>query len=468
MKSCLETNFGKRDTMLARRFPGGSMRIVASRAPRNLRRLTARILLLDEIDGMEITSEGDPITLAERRTLSFRDRKIVLGSTPVFTETSPVLRAYRQSDQRIFEVPCPECEKFNEILWENIVWDAGQPETTRYKCPNCEGEINEVHKSKMVKNGRWRATKPEIKSHAGFRMNALISPLHNARWEVLVGEFLEAKKSPETHQTFVNTILGQGWSGGGEEINVAELEARAEAFSIDNIPQEVCWLTCGVDVQIDRLELVVVGWDRDNNLFVLDQDVIFGDPHESAPWQFLDGFLNQKWDHPLGGEIGIDAIGIDAGDGNMMGEVLDFTQPRRTRRVFAFKGQAGNRPVTNSSKAADGRLLFIVGVDNLKSRIHSLIAGQSGIRFSDTLEGRFYEELGSEKRQVRYKQGRPILEWIRIGNRRAESLDCLVYAMAVRNLIFGDPAKREIELRAIQSSKKPTPKQKIRSNWMAR
>ena len=260
LKSALETNLGKRDTMLARRFPGGSMRIVPARAPRNLRRLTARILLLDEVDGMEITSEGDPITLAERRTLSFRDRKIVLGSTPVFSDTSPVLRAYRQSDQRVFEVPCPECEKYNEILWENIVWDTDKPDSARYKCPNCEGEINEFHKTEMVKNGRWRATKPEIKSHAGFRLNALISPLHNARWEVLVAEFIESKKSPETLQTFINTILGQGWTGGGEEIDIDKLESRAEPFSLDNIPREVRFLTAGVDVQIDRLELVVAGW----------------------------------------------------------------------------------------------------------------------------------------------------------------------------------------------------------------
>ena len=64
LKTALETNFGKRDTMLARRFPGGSMRIVPARAPRNLRRLTARILLLDEVDGMDLYGgEGCPLIL---------------------------------------------------------------------------------------------------------------------------------------------------------------------------------------------------------------------------------------------------------------------------------------------------------------------------------------------------------------------------------------------------------------------
>ena len=39
-----------RNTLLHRRFPGGSLKIVAAKAPRNLRRHTVRILLVDEAD----------------------------------------------------------------------------------------------------------------------------------------------------------------------------------------------------------------------------------------------------------------------------------------------------------------------------------------------------------------------------------------------------------------------------------
>jgi len=120
---------GERNTLLSRRFAGGSLKVVAARAPRNLRRHNARVLFIDEADGMEATAEGSPILLAERRTLSFPDRKIVLGSTPVHEATSHVLRAWAASDQRIFEVPCPECGAFSEITWEHIVWDEGRPET---------------------------------------------------------------------------------------------------------------------------------------------------------------------------------------------------------------------------------------------------------------------------------------------------------------------------------------------------
>ncbi len=54
-----------RNTMLSRRFPGGSLKVVAAKAPRNLRGHNVRILVMDEVDGMEPTAEGSPIKLAE-------------------------------------------------------------------------------------------------------------------------------------------------------------------------------------------------------------------------------------------------------------------------------------------------------------------------------------------------------------------------------------------------------------------
>jgi len=105
-----------RNTLLSRRFPGGSLKIVAAKAPRNLRRHTARVLIVDEADAMEAGVEGNPIRLGERRTLSFPNRKIIVGSTPIFEDVSPVIRAYAASDARVFEVPCASCGTFVEIM----------------------------------------------------------------------------------------------------------------------------------------------------------------------------------------------------------------------------------------------------------------------------------------------------------------------------------------------------------------
>ena len=103
--------FNSYDTLRYRRFAGGSLRIVSARAPRNLRSHSARVLIVDEADAFEDTVEGAAIPLAEKRTLSFADRKIIIGSTPTTTLTSYVAAAYENSDQRIYECPCPSLRR---------------------------------------------------------------------------------------------------------------------------------------------------------------------------------------------------------------------------------------------------------------------------------------------------------------------------------------------------------------------
>ena len=49
----VDQNEENRNTMLSRRFSGGSLKIIAAHAPRNLRRHVARVLLIDEADACE-------------------------------------------------------------------------------------------------------------------------------------------------------------------------------------------------------------------------------------------------------------------------------------------------------------------------------------------------------------------------------------------------------------------------------
>ena len=200
---------------------------------------------MDEADACEPGPEGNPITLAERRTLSFANRKIIIGSTPTFDATSNVLRSYAQSDKRVFEVPCPACGVFTEIQWRHIEWEPDRPETAAFRCPSCAELIHERHKSEMMEAGVWRATAPEVLGHAGFRINALVSPHVNAGWGKLATEFVAAKGQPDQLQTFVNTILAEGWRESAEELDETELMARVEPWSLDDIPADCLLVTAG-------------------------------------------------------------------------------------------------------------------------------------------------------------------------------------------------------------------------------
>ncbi len=452
-----------RNTLLSRRFAGGSLKIVAAKSPRNLRRHNVRILLIDEADAMEPGPEGSPVALAERRTLSFGNRKIIMGSTPIFEETSNVLRAYAQSDQRVFEVPCPECGSFTEIQWSHIEWEPDRPDTAAFRCPHCEELIQERHKPAMVEAGEWRATAPHVQGHAGFRLNALVSVLPNASWTKIAAEFLTAKRDPDTLQVWTNTLLAQGWREAAQELDEAELAARAEPFGLpDAIPEEVLIITTGVDVQHDRLELVYLGHGR-SETFALANSVIWGSPDEDTTWQELDDALKTVWKHPNGGVMRVDAAAVDAGDGETMDAVMSFCRPRFGRRVVAIKGVSGNRPAIVASKSKGSRL-FIVGVDGLKSQLTNRLSRGRTIRFSENLEARFYEELASERLVIRYVRGAPVRQWERIPGRRAEGLDAMVYGLAVRNLVGVNLDRRAAE---IQSDRMPPPiPTVIRSRWL--
>ena len=453
-----------RNTLLSRRFPGGSLKIVAARAPRNLRRHNARILGIDEADGMDIGAEGDPITLAEKRTLSFANRKILLGSTPTHEETSRVCRAYAESDRRVFEVPCPECDDWHELQWADIHWPDGDPECAHHVCPDCGCVVEERLKATMVEAGRWRATRPEVRGHAGFRLSALISTLPNARWSILAREYLAAKDHPDRMQVFVNTVLGLPWRETADDVDPNTLAARAEPFGLAAIPAEVLVITAGIDVQHDRLEIAFLGHGRDQT-FVLGNAVVWGAWDAETTWAELDEALRTTWRHPLGGTIRVDAAAVDAGDGSTMDRVLAFVRPRYPRRVVAIKGASGNRPAIKVSDSK-GSKLWIVGVDGIKGQLANRLSRGSTIRFSADLEPRFYDELTSERLVLRYVRGMPVRAWERIPGRRAECLDAVVYALAVRGLVGANLDAREAELRlAPEPPRMPTV---VRSRWMDR
>ncbi len=458
---------GERNTLLHRRFPGGSLKVVAAKAPRNLRRHTARVLIVDEADACETGAEGNPIRLAERRTMSFANRKIIVGSTPIFEETSHVLRAYGESDARVFECPCPACGAFTEILWQHIEWQPERPETAAFRCPHCAGLIAHRQKPAMVEAGRWRATAPDVQSHAGFRLNALVSPHVNASWPKLAEEFLRAKDDPSELQVFVNTILAQGWQAPGEDVDESALAGRAEPFGLDRIPPEVLVVTAGVDTQDDRLEITLCGWTRASECLVLAHIVLWGAHDDDMTWAELDELLRTRWPHPHGGRLKVDACAIDAGDGQHYDKVLSFAHPRASRRVMAIKGASGTRPaiLVSRSKVRGGRL-WIVGVDGLKSTIFDRLQRGRMIRFSDSLEPIFYEQLSSERRVVRYRRGQPVRRFERITGRRSEALDCLTYAFGARSAVAVQLDQRAQELtQSIPPAKAPS---LHKSQWMSR
>lgn len=223
--------------------------------------------------------------------------------------------------------------------------------------------------------------------------------------------------------------------------------------------------TAGVDVQADRLEIAFVGHGKEAT-FLLGNTVVWGRPEDDTSWAELDEILKTTWRHPNGGTLKIDAAAIDSGDGNRVDLVNAFTRPRFSRKVVSIKGVQGfTRPPIEKSHSR-GSLLFIVGVDGVKQRVQAGIAHGS-IRLSANLETRAFEELCSERLVVRYLRGQPARMWQRVPGRRAEILDAVVYALAVRGIVNVPLETRAAELSSPAAPKSTIPSV-IPSKWLTR
>jgi phage terminase large subunit GpA-like protein len=156
------------------------------------------------------------------------------------------------------------------MLWEHIVWPPGEPEKAACACPHCRELIDERYKTAMVAGGHWRKMRPDVKGHAGFRLNTCISLLPKARWGLLAEEFLKARRAgPSEMQVFVNTVLGRVWKQSLDEIDPHSLQARVEDFGlrpgeagVNRFPKDVFAITAGVDTQPDRFEVSIWGWNE--------------------------------------------------------------------------------------------------------------------------------------------------------------------------------------------------------------
>jgi len=88
------------------------------------------------------------------------------------------------------------------------------------------------------------------------------------------------------------------------------------------------------------------------------------------------------------------------------------------------------------------------------------------IKLSADLEARTFEELCSERLQTKYTRGQPTRQWVRIPGRRAEILDSLGYALAVRQILTLNLETRAAELSSPAAPKSFRPV--IQSAWLNR
>ena len=468
----LEKRFAKlatrrsNNTMLEKLFPGGMLVMSGANSPASLASRPIRVLMFDEVDRAPdvIKKEGDPVDLAEQRTTSFYNRKIILTSTPTTKSDSRIYAAYNESSQGVWEKQCPACGEWQQLLWKDIKYTKSEDNTCDGEplaaCNRC-GVLSTEYEWKRTA-GRWFHHKPESPVK-GFHLNKLVSPF--VSWIEIVNEWLEAQGDNARLQVFVNTSLAEVWDIPGEVIEENTIMRRREPYAAQ-VPKKCLLLTMGVDVQDDRLEYEIVGWGRGKESWGIEYGRLYGNPQYTydrdvngefieSVWTKLDMVRRREFATEQGTKMTISRTCVDSGYAT--GAVYAYCKMREPN-VFAIKGIGGMGKgivYQNTRTKKENATLFIIGVDTAKDtlfarfKIEYASAGYCHFPLNEDAgyDEEYFAGLTNEKR-VRHKDKKGFWTYAyeKIeASKPNEPLDCRVYniaALEILNPQFDVLAKR--------------------------
>lgn len=468
---------GKEDTIKLKSFLGSMAHFLGGKAARAYRRITVAVSMIDEADAFDqkVEKAVDPMSAARGRLEGAPFPKFIAGSTPRVDGVSHIQHREGQADAVLrYHIRCPHCGERHPLYWGGKLvpygfkWEGSDPETVRHFCPHCGDSITQADYLRIwdagaawvSQCGRW-----EYDHHAGVWLDAAgkpcTAPRHTAfvdvwtayspqrEWVDIVREFLAADtKSKQGDdgplETFINETLAQFWKVDMDQADQHALAKRAEDYGLRTVPMGGVVLVAGVDVQDNRWEVVVWAIGRGEEMWVVDYQVIFGNPADEREWEEkLDPYLLRPFQHACGQHLKIEAAAVDT-MGHFTHQAYNFCRTRERRRVFAVrgdplpskmvKGRATIQDVNWKGKVLKrGVRLWYVGTDTAKDLIYGrLLVTQPGpgyVHFSRYLPPEFYNQLTAEAR-LPVKTARGLeYKWVNPKRARNEVLDCTVYAL---------------------------------------
>lgn len=463
------------NTLLAKEFPGGMLILAGANSASGLRSMPARYLFLDEVDAypLDVDDEGDPVSLAIKRTTTFgRRRKVLITSTPTVKDTSRIEKAYEASDKRRYFVACRHCGHRQWLRWRGyqddstndprareyrLVWLDEAKTAAGYKCggDDCGALIEEHHKTAMLQGGQWVPTAPGDGKTRGYQLSSLYSPLGWKSWVEILQEFEACSHDPAQLKVFVNTILAETWEDAStQRLDKEGLAARAGGYQLGTVPKGALVLTAGIDMQRrggGYAQLVFRAWGEGEESWLVDRKIIHGDQFQPELWQQLTAAIDQDYPCADGGTMRAYAVAIDSGDGETTHEVYAWQRQHRKRHVIATKGKSTpGGPILGTPSKQDlnarrvkqkrGAEVWPLGSDTAKSTLHGRmrIGGETGpgvVHWPEGLPDEYWAQLTAERQVVELVNGFPKRKWVKKDNDYNEDLDCEVLNLAALEYI---------------------------------
>ncbi len=436
------------NTLLHKTFPGGHITIAGANSPASLASRPIRVLLCDEVDRYPVSAgtEGDPLSLAMKRTQNFWNRKIIIVSTPTHQGISRIEKEYLNSTREEWTLPCPKCGGYNALDWERIIFE-GKTEPVM-RCEHCGYEGNGYDWKSQSHKGKWlRGNESHVR---GFHVNALASPW--VSWPEIVRQYDEAyRNGVDMLKVWRNTVLGLPYEETAGTIEIDSMNDHEETYGAE-LPDEVLLLTAGIDTQDNRLEVEILGHGLNNETWGIEYKILYGDPGDKVLWEKLDEYLSREWHYADGESLKVSCACIDSA-GHFTDEVYSFCKDKARRNIFPIigRGKFGLPSVSRPTMHKRGQVyLFKLGVNTIKGELFTRLnasRGESGYCHFPAEKNRgydrvYYAGLLSERMIMRRKGGQEYITWeVRDKKIRNEPLDCRVYALGAYKILNPDMSR---------------------------
>lgn len=282
-----------------------------------LRGRACRVVCMSEKDAYDSKKKEftKPSEAARERVKSFPRHTIYNESSPD-TDDSEIDRDYRRGDQRVWWAPCPLCGRWQQLRffllksgplagrggiagYQDSSGNMLETEDARagafYRClSNCK--ITSDRKAEFVDAGRW-APKGQKVDDAGRLVGKRARPKrHSSFWPwTIMSPRLDFGYLAATYvERYVNARVGDFLKGtlGLPSRPPSKMPTWKRAasrlkwnYDYGTVPDDVWFLTAGIDVQRDCIYWSVYGWGHLATVYLIDNgrlDRVVGEPEEEA------------------------------------------------------------------------------------------------------------------------------------------------------------------------------------------
>ncbi len=481
----------------------------------------AGLVMLDERDRMEdVQGEGDPFEMARARISTYRAGCVGVISTPTrgnaaaavnpesglehwadldtpdeqaMAAASPIWKLWQEGTRREWAWPCPDCGEYfiprlKHLWWPDGATPAQAKREARLVCPHCGVHIHDERKAAMNARGLYVGPGQRVEQGSAvgdvaanetesFWVSGLASPWKSFGDRARAYVAAVRSGSPGRIRGVVNLEFGELQRQGADVPDWREVQELARPYERGVVAEGGQRLTCGVDVQKNRLVYSVRAWGWRSESWLVEAGELWGETKHPEVWEELDELLDRDFDGQRIRMMLVDS-GYNPGERDRNPDNLIYIFCRRhRRRAWPSKGHDTQEKPFKSSKidiSINGKIikhgldLWHLDTDYFKSWVHERLDWPEdkpgGWHLHAEVSDEYCRQIVAEARMVSETTGKVLWERIR---RENHWLDCEGLNAAAAHILRLHALQRPASLRKAdeedasarpaQKSAKPAP-----------